>query len=333
MHKKRGVWGTRIWVCFLLSLFFYPQISYVTQLGAGQFSILRQVRSIDEILASDAESDSLKQKLVLVEDIYAFGTKELGLSDEGAYSTFYDQKGKPVLWVLTVCAPFSLTPETWTFPIAGEVSYKGFFQKNQALEEMGRWKKNGYDVELEEVYAWSTLGWFKDPVMSQMLEKHPGDIANTIFHEMTHATIYRPGDIEFNENIATFIGDKACEDYLKKTYGESSEWLLSYRKSRERKKRYAAMVARQGRQLDSLYKAISFSSLQEKKRIKEQFMRNAVAELNTFRKFPLKAEDLTNCYYVDFKRYRSKQGDFDTLFEKDFSNHLAPFIRSFSKKR
>ena len=207
MHKKNRTWPLRLWIVFLIACLFYEPVFYLFQLGKGQISILWNTESIDKILHSPSESDSVKKNLMLIREIYAFGTKQLGLSDKGAYQNYYDQKGKPVLWVLTACKPYSIEPETWTFPIAGTVSYKGYFNKHSGLVEMKRWRSMGYDVSLEEVYAWSTLGWFKDPVLSEMLHKHPGELANTLLHEMTHATIYKSGDIEFNENIASFIGD------------------------------------------------------------------------------------------------------------------------------
>jgi len=331
MHKKNRTWPLRLWIVFLLACLFYEPVFYFFQLGKGQISILWNTESIDKILHSPSESDSVKKNLMLIREIYAFGTKQLGLSDKGAYQNYYDQKGKPVLWVLTVCKPYSIEPETWTFPIAGTVSYKGYFNKHSGLVEMTRWKSMGYDASLEEVYAWSTLGWFKDPVLSEMLHKHPGELANTLLHEMTHATIYKSGDIEFNENIASFVGDKGAEAFLIAKYGKDSEWLITYRKLVKRRKDYSEIVLRQAIELDQLYKSARNIDAKSKLSFKKAFMMKALNELNTFRKIPLLASDLNNCYYADVNRYRNKQDIFDRLLQKNYSGQLRAFIEFYKK--
>ncbi|MBC7451919.1 MAG: aminopeptidase [Cytophagales bacterium] len=330
MHKNTRKWPLLIWLVFLISCFFYEQVFYLIQLGKGQFSILLHTKSIDEVLQS-SEGDSIKQDLLLIRKIYAFGTNKLGLSDKGAYQNYYNQKGKPVLWVLTVCKPYSLDPVTWTFPIAGTVSYKGYFNRHTGLIEMKKWKNKGYDVSLEEVYAWSTLGWFKDPVMSEMLNKYPGDIANTLLHEMTHSTIYKAGDIEFNENLASFIGDKGAEAFLINNYGKDSEWIISYIKSMERRKNYSELVLSQAISLDSLYQVCLTKTDFEKTILKENFMMKSLCQLNSFRKYPLDIKDLNNCYFADVNRYRKKQTTYDSLLLKSFNGQLNAFISSFKK--
>ena len=329
MKKKK--WLIVLGILFIISCIFYQPIMYMVQLGKGQLSILLNTQPINEILDSSAEPDSIKAKLRIIREIYSFGTTQLGLTDNGAYQNYYDQKGKPVLWVLTVCKPYSLDPETWTFPIAGTVSYKGFFNKEAGLGEMDKWQSKGYDVSLEEVFAWSTLGWFNDPVLSEMLQKHPGDIANTILHEMTHATIYKSGDIEFNENIASFIGDKGAEAFLIAKYGKDSEWLNSYRKSVQRRKIYSELVLNQATKLDRLYKSCLVDSEAEKVLKKKRFMEQAVLQLNKFRKTPMQTGDLNNCYYADVNRYRNKQIAFDSILVNKCSGQLKQLIDFYAK--
>src|SRR5690606_27837765 len=119
--------------------------------------------------------------------------------------------------------PFRLVPYTWTFPILGSVPYKGFFNEQSAVALADALASEGWDVNVRNPGGWSTLGWFTDPILSEMLEKDEGDLASLIIHEMVHATIFVKDSIEFNENLASFIGDRGAEAFLVARFGTQSE--------------------------------------------------------------------------------------------------------------
>src|SRR5690606_37209971 len=112
--------------------------------------------------------------------------------------------------------------------IVGKVSYKGFFKEEDAEREAIRLEEMGYETKIRIVNAWSTLGWFKDPIMTSMLEDEPGDIANVIIHELSHGTIYVKNDAEYSENLANFIGDMGSYWFLESKYGKGSDEYLDF---------------------------------------------------------------------------------------------------------
>ena len=187
-------------------------ISYGVSQAKGQFSILWNVKTIEETIQDPAFPDSLKSNLKLVTEIKQYAIDSLGLKPTKNYTTVFDQKGKDVLWVVSACEPFAFEPRMWKFPIIGSFTYKGFFDKTKAREFVEELKQEGLDLHVRPVSGWSTLGWFKDPILSNMLSGSVGELANTIIHELTHGTIFVPDSMTFNENLATFIGDKGLFD-------------------------------------------------------------------------------------------------------------------------
>jgi predicted aminopeptidase len=137
---------------------------------------------------------------------------------------------------------FQLKAYEWDFPLIGSFSYKGFFNYDQALEEEDKIRKNGYDTSIDEIAGWSTLGWFKDPVLSDMLDRSSGSLANLIIHELTHGTLYVKDNVDFNENLASFVGDKGALIFLRHKYGENSKEYHEYEQGRVRSDEYTALV-------------------------------------------------------------------------------------------
>ena len=155
----------------ILCLFNCKSIVYGVQQGMGQLKIVWNAEPLESYLNNDIYPDSLKIKIRLIDEIKKFAVDSLGIYPSKNYSKMYNQNGSPGMYVVTACEPYALEPYQWSFPIVGKFSYKGFFKKKRAVNEAERLKKEGYDTDVGEVNAWSTLGWFKDPVMSSMLQK------------------------------------------------------------------------------------------------------------------------------------------------------------------
>ena len=182
----------------------------------GQMTILAEARPIDEVLEDPTFPDSLKTKIHLIQEVRQFAVEELELVDSKNYTTIYDQKGRDVLWNVSACEPYELKPYKWSFPILGSFSYKGFFDLEKARQERGVLDSLGLDTNIRAVGAWSTLGWFQDPILSNMLYRKEGDLAELIIHELTHATIFVKDSLTFNENLASFIGTEGAKLFLEK---------------------------------------------------------------------------------------------------------------------
>jgi len=219
---KKICWGV-LFTSFVLIFYYHELIGYGIAQGKGQFYILWNAQPIEEILNSPGIEDSIKQKLLIVNEIRIFAFDSLGLTPTKNYTTFFDQQGKEILWVVTACAPYKFEPKEWSFPIIGSFTYKGFFDVEKARKLSEKLSNEGYDVEISSVGGWSTLGWFKDPVLSNMLEGSVGSMSNTLIHELTHGTVFVPDSMTFNENLASFIGRKGAFKFLELTYGSRSQ--------------------------------------------------------------------------------------------------------------
>jgi predicted aminopeptidase len=228
MAGKTGKIIRRMFIALLvvvaaLTAIYWELVIYGIRQGKGQLNIIWNARPVEEYLQNPQFPDSLKAKLVLINEVRRYAIDSLGLKDTKNYKTLFDQKGEEIMWVVTASEPFRLKAKEWTFPILGAVPYKGFFNKQRAITLRDELQKEGWDVSIRNPGGWSTLGWFTDPILSKMLERNEGDLANLIIHEMSHATIFVKDSIDFNENLATFIGDRGAEKFLIHKYGTGSK--------------------------------------------------------------------------------------------------------------
>jgi predicted aminopeptidase len=224
---KRVLWSI-LALLVVLVIAYWNLIVYGVRQGRGQLNIVWNARPVEEFMQDPAFPDSLKTRLRLIDDVRRYAIDSLGLRDTENYKTLYDQKGEEIMWVVTACEPFRLEAKQWSFPVVGSVPYKGFFNKQLAIDLKDELEKEGWDVSIRNPGGWSTLGWFTDPILSKMLERSEGDLANLIIHEMSHATIFVKDSIDFNENLATFIGDRGAERFLIHKYGAASQAYEDY---------------------------------------------------------------------------------------------------------
>jgi predicted aminopeptidase len=134
------------------------------------------------------------------------------------------------MWNVSACAPLAFESKTWWFPIVGRVPYLGYFERGQADAAAAALARDGWDVYVRETGAYSTLGWFRDPILPSMLTWGEHDLAETILHELAHATLWVKGGVAFNESFASFVGEEGAYRYLEARYGKDSE---PYRRARQ----------------------------------------------------------------------------------------------------
>lgn len=331
MIKKIG-WGVLV-MFLVVALYFHELIGYGISQGKGQFKVLWHAQPIAEVLAYQDTPDSIKYKLELINDIRNFAFDSLGLTRSENYTTYYDQHGKNILWVVTACEPYMFKPKEWSFPIIGSFTYKGFFDINQAKALAKELSNAGFDVEMSSVTGWSTLGWFKDPVLSNMLEGTNGSMANTITHELTHGTLFIPDSMTFNENLASFVGTKGALNFLKIKYGENAQEVIDYSYRISDRDRFTKYMVLGASQLDSIYKVVENKSLEERKQIKENFITlfndniDTVSFINPERYQQLFAtRNINNAGFISFLKYRERQYEFDTQLANEFDGDLRKFI-------
>lgn len=228
---------------------------YIAKQAEGQLHILLMQRPLEEVLADPDVSAPAKEKIRLVRDVKEFGEREIGLCVSGNYTKYFDTGGKPVSWIVSASLKDRFENYTWWFPIVGTVPYKGFFRRADALAEARSLEEDGYDVHVSPVAAYSTLGYFPDPVLSTMLEYPDEDLAALILHELTHGTIYLPGDTNFNEKLASFVGWQGALEFARRRHGTGSEAYDRTVRALAREERRARDSRELFEKLDALYRS------------------------------------------------------------------------------
>jgi predicted aminopeptidase len=176
---------------------------------------------------------------------------ELGLPDNGSYRTFADLGRRYATWNVFAAPEFSVEPRRWCFPVAGCVSYRGYFDERLAAKEAGRLRERGYDVYTGPSIAYSTLGHLRDPVLNTMLGYGDTELAAFIFHELAHQAVYAQGDSDFNEALATVVETEGVRRWLARERRPGA--LESFRVLRERQRASAQLMAEARRRLAALY--------------------------------------------------------------------------------
>lgn len=310
------------------------ELSYGWMQAKGQARVLLEARAIEKVLLDPMVEDELKEKIRMVDEIKSFADTALHMESDDLYRTLFDQKGKDILWNLSGCMPFSLDQKIWSFPLVGEVSYKGFFDYERAKEEEGKLKQLGYDTRVRTVNAWSTLGWFEDPILSNTLRRDPGSLAELFIHEITHAHIFYKDSINFNENLASFVGEQGALFYLSSVYGVDSKEVLNYRSKQRDDRLFTDHCLAGLQELKQLYSSFDADSEPEDKLSKKRaFMRSWVVDLqevsfsDSARYEGYFRDDLpNNAFFMAFNRYDSKKAFFEHQFKTEFSSDLKKFI-------
>jgi predicted aminopeptidase len=224
---------------------------YVMQAARGQYHVLRQRVPIEKLLADPHTPPQLRARLERVQAAREFASRELALPDNKSYRTYADI-GRPfVVWNVVATPEFSVHAAHWCFPIAGCVAYRGYFSEQRAREFGAELAVRGFDVAIEGVPAYSTLGKFADPVLSSMLPYGDDEVAATIFHELAHQLIYVRDDSEFNEAFATTVENTGLERWLAHQ-GETAR-MQEFREDQAHATQLEAMLERTRGQLAQLY--------------------------------------------------------------------------------
>jgi predicted aminopeptidase len=216
-----------------------------------------------------------------VAQIKSFAVQSVGLRNNENYTMYKSIAQDHLVDVVSACDAVSFTPYLWSYPFLGKLPYKGFYERADAEEERARLKKEGYDVIIRSVDAFSTLGFTKDPLYSFMKRYTVFQLASLIIHEQTHATLFLNGQPDFNEELATFVGDEGAFEWLGSTYGVDSEEYHSAVAEYEDSQTYILLLRGLSRELDGLYRGSEDRSekLVRKAAIIEDFKNRFSAEL------------------------------------------------------
>ncbi len=280
--------------------------------------MLRQRRPVREALQDARLSDAQRDKIRLVLKVRAFGIKHLGLRDSAVYTTFVHLDRPFVGYNLTASPVDAIAPYVWRYPLVGRMPYQGFFNQDDALTAQRELQQRGYDTYLRGVRAYSTLGYFADPILSSMLSYPDGALIETVLHEMLHQTVWIKGHVSFNESLAGFVGQKGAEAYLAHHDGVNSPAYRDYRDRRADAHLLRTHLQRLISRLQDLYQ--EQVSRAEKLRRREALFDDAVAtypalfprmKTHAYRRF-FEGRSLNNALLLSFRVYNR-----DTAFFED----------------
>jgi predicted aminopeptidase len=255
-------------------------LSFYSQAIVGQTSLLWHRKDINSIVADPATDEVTRNKLLLVLSVLDYAQDNLNLPVGDSFST-YVATGKPfILWNVFAAPELSLEMKSFCYPIAGCVSYRGYFKERQALNMASSLQNDGYDVFVGGVAAYSTLGWFSDPVLDTFLNRSDVNIARLLFHELAHKAIYIPGDTQFNESFATAVEQAAIKPWL--IDREQDELYKDYVAQGKRRSQVLRIINDTRGALDVLYK--SELSTANQRQEKQLLIHSLRAEYQTLRK-------------------------------------------------
>lgn len=305
------------------------QIGYYVKSATHQFSMMTSRISVDEALEKSPLTEIQKHKLRLSRQAREFAFNDLHLKNTKNYDSYIDLKRPYVTWVVNAAYKWELKNYEWSYPIIGKMPYKGFFSEEEAREQALELEKEGFDTNVRGVSAYSTLGWFKDSVLSSMLRYKDHDLVNTIIHEIVHTTIYIKSNADFNERLAVFIGGKGTEKFYKKLEGPDSPTVKLIKAENEDDKLFSVFISDQIKYLESWYK--SNSEQNEKLRqeqfdkIKNNFINQASAKFktNSYKRFT--EQNLNNATLGLLRTYMEDLSDFENLY-KNCNENMDLFI-------
>ena len=271
---------------------------YLGQAVYGQLDLLHRARPLEDVIADPDVDLRTRMLLSAVPDIKAFGAAH-GLNTRKNYNTFVQLDSSEPVWFVGASDPLSFEARQWCFPIAGCFAGLGWFDVDDAFEQEAQLEHDGYDAFARPADAYSTGGWFHDPVLSSMLS--PGDdawswLANVILHESTHATVFIPDEPDFNEGFAEYIGDHLADDWLVARFGTGSIELTSYRDDLGKRATRTTRELAAYEELDALYKS---NAPRAQKLAKKQSIIDALMEDLQLRERP------NNATLIEMRVYRA----------------------------
>lgn len=307
---------------FLPLLFAGCRMGYILHAANGQYEMLSESVPLSQGLQSPSLSPDERQRLGLVPGIKKFGEEALGLKETQNYQTVYLKTDNPPIYTVSASPKDRLARLTWWFPVVGKMPYLGFFELEKAQAEKNKLLKKNMDVIIGRAEAYSTLGWFKDPVTLNLIRGSMLDLVETIIHEMTHTTLYVKGQGEFNEGLALFIGKMGALSFFESNYGETHPLTLEAQKSIQDEKIFSPFLQSLLKRLEQLYdSSLSYSDkLREREKIFSQSLedfRRLEKKFQTKRFIPFGSRKMNNAYLMAIALYHRHFSLFEAVYQKN----------------
>jgi predicted aminopeptidase len=292
--------------------------SYYAQAVSGHLSVMRAARPLETWLADPATPIDLRSRLETARRIREFASRDLGLPENGSYGSYADLGRAYVAWNVYAAPVFSVEAKQECFPITGCVSYRGFFSEEEARRHAEKLRLAGNDVYLGGVPAYSTLGWFDDPLLSTFIRYPDAQLARLLFHELAHQQVYARDDTTFNESFAVAVEEEGVRRWLRAQDREAD--LAAFRAMQVRKRELASRVEAIRRNLENVYK--SNVSQGEKRKAKAEEFAKLRAEYGAI----VPAEP-NNAFLVSISVYTQMVPGFERLLAQSGGNLQAFYAR------
>lgn len=253
--------------------------AYILQCAKGHWSLMSRTESIDHLLTQDQQPQTLRDQLSKVVTLREFAVNSLHLPDNGSYHKYADLERPYAVWNLVVAPELSLELNEWCFPVAGCVTYRGYFDEQEARSQAQSFLDRGFDVDVYGVEAYSTLNWFDDPVLNTFLDNDDIRLAGLLFHEMSHQVVYVQNDTAFNESFAKTVELEGLRRWFESSGSEDlwHECLQRAKRSADFQKLLVKVRA-------DLQKTYTSTQDNEQKRLaKEQILQSALDDYETLK--------------------------------------------------
>lgn len=283
-------------------------LRYVSQAAGGQLSLAWKARPIPDVLRDPKTPPRIRALLDEVAAIKKFGEAS-GLKPTENYRDYVQLDRPEVVYVVSASEPLRFKSKVWSFPIVGDFPYLGWFKLDEAKAFASDLEKEGLDVDLRGATAYSTLGWFRDALLSSMIpdgDEALGELVNVVLHESVHATLHVPSQAYFNESLASFVADRLTPVYLEKTRGPGSVEQAAFERAEARAERWRKRLHEVYAQLAALYDSPRPDA--EKREEKARILRELKEELKARR-------DLNNATLVQYRTYGVGTAEFSALYD------------------
>ena len=303
-----------LWFVLLSNCYLLKQGTYILKYN-------NRAQPIERVLSRDDLEEDARAMLALVQEIKSYAVHSLTLKENKNYSRYLSLERQYLVDVVSACAKDAFEPYIWRYPVAGSFPYKGFYERDDALKEAARLKKKDLDVLVRKTDAFSTLGIMSDPIYSFMSDYSVFALASLIIHEQTHATVFFKNQVQFNEELATFMGWEGALSFIAGKYGQDAPEYREARGYIHDWRRYSDLVNELHRELDQFYRNAPDReyALRERGSVVEAFNREHIAEpvpefeTEGFR--ALQGIPVNNAYIMSFVRYTQDLDVFYRLYD------------------
>ena len=296
-------------------------IGYYAQSISGHLAMLRSARPIPDVVADPATPEALRQRLLRAQRIRAFASSELGLPENASYTEYADLHRPYVVWNVFATRELSLDLKQWCYPVIGCAGYRGYFDRDAAEGAASALRSEGYEVNVTGVPAYSTLGWFPDPLLNTFIGGSEGQVASMVFHELAHHVVFVGGDTPFNESFATAVEREGVRRWL--AANDDPVLRRSYAEFAQRRQEFVDLLLKYRDKLDQLYKSAAPDDARRagKRRLFAE-LKAEYGELRTSwdgyagydRYF---AQELTNAHLAAIGAYNALVPAFDALLGRE----------------